>query len=159
MKKHIVYLTAVFTTLLLAASCRQDNPDTNISVIADPIQEQNDFDKWLEANYVNPYNIEFKYRYELSETQLSYYTIPSDFWSCVQMAHLVKYSCIDSYDEVAGISFTRKYFQSRHSDMLNCADLLKANAAAGGTRKPHCDALVYEMVEYVEKVLKEKGKI
>lgn len=52
-----------------------------------------------------------------------------------------------------------KYFQSRHSDMLNCADLLKANAAAGGTRKPHCDALVYEMVEYVEKVLKEKGKI
>ena len=52
-----------------------------------------------------------------------------------------------------------KYFQSRHSDMLNCADLLKANSAAGGQRKPHCDALVYEMVEYVEKVLKEKGKI
>ena len=52
-----------------------------------------------------------------------------------------------------------KYFQSRHSDMLNCADLLKANAAAGGQRKPHCDALVYEMVEYVEKVLKEKGRV
>ena len=52
-----------------------------------------------------------------------------------------------------------KYFQSRHSDMLNCADLLKANAAAGGTRKPHCDGLVYEMVEYVENILKEKGKI
>ena len=52
-----------------------------------------------------------------------------------------------------------KYFQSRHSDMLNCADLLKANAAAGGTRKPHCDGLVYEMVEYVENILKERGKI
>lgn len=50
-------------------------------------------------------------------------------------------------------------FKVKHSDMINCADLLKANAAAGGQRKPHCDALVYEMVEYVEKVLKEKGKI
>ena len=50
-------------------------------------------------------------------------------------------------------------FKAKHNQMLDCADLLKANAAAGGTRKPHCDALVYEMVEYVEKVLKEKGKI
>ena len=50
-------------------------------------------------------------------------------------------------------------FKSKHSDMINCADLLKANAAAGGQRKPHCDALVYEMVEYLENILKERGKI
>ena len=50
-------------------------------------------------------------------------------------------------------------FKAKHSDMINCADLLKANAAAGGQRKPHCDALVYEMVEYVENILKERGKI
>jgi C_GCAxxG_C_C family probable redox protein len=52
-----------------------------------------------------------------------------------------------------------KDFQSRHGDMLNCADLLRVNAANGGQRKPHCDALVYEMVEYVEKILKERGKL
>ena len=62
-------------------------------------------------------------------------------------------------DEPADTQALVKYFQSRHSDMLNCADLLKANAAAGGQRKPHCDALVYEMVEYVENILKERGKI
>ena len=50
-------------------------------------------------------------------------------------------------------------FKSRHAEMIDCADLLRANAAAGGQRKPHCDALVYEMVEYVEKILKERGKI
>ena len=110
MKKHIVYLTAVFTALLLAASCRQDNPDTNISVIADPIQEQNDFDKWLEANYVNPYNIEFKYRYELNESDVNYFTVPAKMENSIKMAHLVKYLCVDTYDEVAGISFTRNYF-------------------------------------------------
>ena len=52
-----------------------------------------------------------------------------------------------------------KTFQENHSDMVNCTDLLKANAAAGGQKKAHCDALVYEMVQYLEKVLKEKGKL
>ena len=50
-------------------------------------------------------------------------------------------------------------FKQRHTNMVDCADLLRANAEAGGQRKPHCDALVYEMVEYVENILKERGKI
>ena len=50
-------------------------------------------------------------------------------------------------------------FKKRHSDMLDCADLLRACTQAGGQRKPHCDGLVYEMVEYVENILKERGKI
>ena len=52
-----------------------------------------------------------------------------------------------------------KDFKAKHSDMVDCADLLRACTAAGGQRKPHCDALVYEMVEYVENILKERGKI
>ena len=50
-------------------------------------------------------------------------------------------------------------FKTRHNQMIDCKDLLKANAAAGVQKKPHCDALVYEMVQYVEEILKEKGKI
>ena len=52
-----------------------------------------------------------------------------------------------------------KNFKSHHSDMIDCAELLKANAAAGGTRKPHCDALVFEMVEYLENILKERSLV
>lgn len=52
-----------------------------------------------------------------------------------------------------------KFFKSKHNDELMCTNLLKINAANGGQKKPHCDALVYEMVEYVESVLKENGKI
>ena len=52
-----------------------------------------------------------------------------------------------------------KVFKEKHSNMIDCAELLRANAEAGGQRKPHCDALVYEMVQYVENVLKEKGRI
>ncbi len=52
-----------------------------------------------------------------------------------------------------------KDFRDRHADMINCSDLLRENAKKGGTRKPHCDALVFEMVQYVENILKERGKI
>jgi len=50
-------------------------------------------------------------------------------------------------------------FKKKHEEKLDCADLLRANAQAGGDKKTHCDTLVYEMVEYLEKLLKEKGKI
>ncbi|MBP5537131.1 MAG: putative zinc-binding metallopeptidase [Bacteroidales bacterium] len=110
MKKYIVYFTTILAALLLATACEQDNPDTSYSVIADRIQEQNDFDRWLEANYVNPYNIDFKYRFELNESDVNYFTIPADMDNSIIMAHLVKYLCVDTYDEVAGIRFTRTYF-------------------------------------------------
>lgn len=109
--KKLLHITLI--SLLAALSltgCRKEAALRPESVISVDTQEQNDFDKWLEAYFVNPYNIEFKYRYENNETNLNYYSIPADFWSCVQMAHLVKYSCVDTYDEVAGIEFTREYF-------------------------------------------------
>jgi len=50
-------------------------------------------------------------------------------------------------------------FKAKHEGMIDCVDLLKANAAKGVNKKVHCDELVYEMVTYVENVLKEKGKL
>ena len=110
MKKYIILtlVSALFAVAL--SSCRKDEPLDETSIIVADDYIQNDFDKWLEANYVNPYNIEFMYRYSLDETNRSYYTIPADYDCSIIMAHLVKYLCIDSYDEVAGIAFTRRYF-------------------------------------------------
>ena len=52
-----------------------------------------------------------------------------------------------------------KALRENHEGMLDCADLLRKNKELGGERKPHCDALVFECVTLVEKILKEKGKI
>lgn len=49
--------------------------------------------------------------------------------------------------------------KEKHGGMINCADLLKANAALGREKKPHCDAMVYEMVTLVEAILQEQGKL
>lgn len=109
MKKFIIYLSAAVLSVAALASCQKDDlrPDSVIKLENAP---KNDFDKWLEDNYVKPYNIEFKYRYEMNESDLNYYTVPADYDDAVIMAHLVKYLCIDTYDEVAGVEFTRSYF-------------------------------------------------
>lgn len=91
------------------ASCQKDGLDPH-SVIKVETAPQNDFDRWLLDNFVNPYNIDFKYRYEMNESDLNYYTVPANYDDAVRMAHLVKYLCIDTYDELAGSDFTRNYF-------------------------------------------------
>lgn len=99
----------LFSVCLFAAGCQQEklNPDSVIQVAQ---TEKNDFDRWLDVNFNTPYNIEFKYRYEMNESDLNYFTIPAEYNCSIMMAHLVKYLCVETYDEVAGITFTRTYF-------------------------------------------------
>ncbi len=44
-------------------------------------------------------------------------------------------------------------FKENHQGCLNCVDLLRQNKEAGGNKKAHCDACVYECVKLVEELL------
>lgn len=92
------------------SACDSDDPDTSISVITDGNTEKNDFDRWLTANFNEPYNIDFKYRYEDIEGDFDYYLVPARYEDAITMAHLVKYLCVETYNEVAGTDFTCRYF-------------------------------------------------
>ena len=109
MKKYIAYFFAFIGTVVLMDSCYKESLSPE-SVIKDSRIEKTAFDYWLDANFLRPYNIDFKYRYELKETNLSYWTVPADVNNSIIYAHLVKYLCVDTYDEVAGVDFTRAYF-------------------------------------------------
>ena len=108
MKRYILSI-AIILAALSAASCVKETMNEK-SVITVSETKKNDFDRWLEANFLLPYNIDFKYRFEMNESDMNYFTIPADYEYSIVMAHLVKYLCVETYDEVAGISFTRKYF-------------------------------------------------
>ena len=112
--KRLGILYIIIALSVFAVSCEKDELSSE-SVIKVSQYEENDFDKWLRVNYLNPYNIDFIYRYEFIESDMNYYTVPSDMESSIMMAHLVKYLCIESYDEVAGIDFTRRYFPKMFS--------------------------------------------
>lgn len=107
MKKYILPL--IVLAALFAVSCQQDMLSEE-SVIKDSTVEMNDFDYWLEANFLRPYNIEFKYRFSLDESDKGFWNVPADIDAAIIYAHLVKYLCVDTYDEIAGIDFTRGYF-------------------------------------------------
>ena len=108
MKRYIVSI-AIILAAFSAASCVKETMSEK-SVITVSETKKNDFDRWLEANFLLPYNIDFKYRFEMNESDMNYFTIPADYEYSIVMAHLVKYLCVETYDEVAGISFTRSYF-------------------------------------------------
>lgn len=107
--KRIYTIAAAALLMAGACSCSKEILSSN-SVIQTSETEKNEFDQWLEATYRNPYNIEFKYRYEFKESDVNYYTIPADMDCAIIMAHLVQHLCIETYNEVAGVTFTRKYF-------------------------------------------------
>ena len=109
MKRYILHIAIVLAVLCAASACVKDEMSPN-SVITVTQTKKNDFDRWLEANFLLPYNIDFKYRFEMNESDMNYFTIPADYEYSIVMAHLVKYLCVETYDEVAGITFTRTYF-------------------------------------------------
>lgn len=109
MKKNILYILPLMLMAFVLTSCEKDEIKSESVITADSYK-QNQFDKWLEANFRNPYNIDFKYRYEEIESDYNYYTVPANMESSIVMAHLVKYLCVETYNEVAGIDFTRANF-------------------------------------------------
>ena len=44
----------------------------------------------------------------------------------------------------------QRRIKENHNGLINCRDLLKANAEAGGEKKPHCDAMILEAMKMLE---------
>lgn len=109
MKKNIILTSLVAALALGFASCSDDDLSSESVITADKV-EKTQLDYWLDQNYVAPFNIQIKYRYEYNETDNTYYTIPARYDDAVMMAHILKYCCIDPYVNLVGLEFTRKYF-------------------------------------------------
>ena len=89
----------------------EERPLDKDSQVIDSKTEQNDFDKWLVTNYVNAYNIDFKYRMEMNESQMSYWLVPAEYNKSIVMAKLVRHLCLEAYDEITGSKeFIRTHF-------------------------------------------------
>lgn len=109
MKKYLIYSMALMLSIPLFHSCSEEKL-SDTSVITVDKGDETVFDKWLRQNYVKTYNIDFKYRYEDIQSDDKYYTVPAEYKQAVKMAHIVKYVCLEAFDEAAGINFTRANF-------------------------------------------------
>jgi substrate import-associated zinc metallohydrolase lipoprotein len=110
MKKNLLYILAIGIISILATSCSEDDLNSE-SQIKDPLIEENDFDKWIYNNYVVPYNIDFKYRFEDIESDMNYTLEPAQIEKSVRMAKTVQQLILGAYDELTGSkAFLRQYY-------------------------------------------------
>ena len=109
MKKTILGLFA-FVCAFSGSSCSEDDL-SGTSVIKPEQTTETPLDAWLYKNYIEPYNIEFRYRYEDMESDMIYDLTPANYEKSVQKAKLVKHLCLQAYDEVTGShDFITSYF-------------------------------------------------
>ena len=88
MKKNIIFsLLLMGTALLVTSSCSEDDLSDK-SILKTGTQQVTDLDKWLEVNYLRPYNIQVKYRYDYNEYDEGYYTVPCSYEMAIKMAHI-----------------------------------------------------------------------
>lgn len=110
MKRIFITIIITVAAVLAVSSCnRKDDLNPQSIITADKVQ-YTPFDLWLNQNFVNTYNIQFKYRYETIEADYNYYTVPADYDNAIILAHLVKYLCLEAYDVAGSIEFTRANF-------------------------------------------------
>jgi len=106
--RNISYLL-LMAVLFGLSSCSEDDLDSKS--VFDDVQntEKNEFDYWLEKNYLKIYNIDFLYRYVDKESDLSYNVIPADFEKSKALAILVKHVWLESYSEAVSSEFIKTY--------------------------------------------------
>lgn len=115
MKKYLTYLAAALVLAGLSA-CQEKALDYCNSQIIDSKVEQNEFDEWLVENYIEPYNIMFKYRMEKNESDFNYWLVPATYENSIKMAKLMKFLCLEPYDVVTG---SREFIKSYYPKMIH----------------------------------------
>lgn len=104
MKLHKIFLPAV--AALALASCSEEKLGPTIfptePEYADPNGYTYKFDRWVEANFLNPYNLDFKYRMEDVESVMDYNLVPATFENARDLCLLTKFLWFDTYEESTG---------------------------------------------------------
>ncbi len=106
------YIAALALAPLLAA-CSGDDLGPSIfpevSDEPDPESYTYKFDKWINANFRDIYNVDFKYLMEDVEADMQYNLVPATYENARDLALLTKYLWYDSYKELTGEYFIKSY--------------------------------------------------
>jgi hypothetical protein len=106
--KTILKIFLLATILLFTVSCEKETFGDSIFIDEDP-KAQSAFDKWLNANYLVPYNLAFLYKMQDVGAPTDYNLVPTRLEKSKEMAILVKYLWFDVYGEVVNEDFLKDY--------------------------------------------------
>lgn len=107
--KLIKILSLLFCLSGMFISCSDDDVDTSNSIFDTNPPVRNEFDQWIVKNYITPYNIDLKYRFEDIESDLNYHVTPATYENSVALAKLVKYLWMEVYEKIVSHDFLAMY--------------------------------------------------
>lgn len=102
--KCVLFIFAI----AIMASCAKEDKFTD-SIFSDEEEKFNSFEKWLHANFLDIYNLDFRYRMQDVGSNTNYNLVPTKLEKSQEMAILVKYLWFDVYSEIVSPEFLRKY--------------------------------------------------
>ena len=105
--KYIAILALALAGTVLCA-CHEDEPDPK-SIFETTSEARTPFDNWLDVNYVEAFNMDFKYRMDDIESDFSKNLTPADLEQSMRLATIIKHAWLDAYVEVAGVDFMREH--------------------------------------------------
>lgn len=107
MKKYIYTIILGLAVCLGMSSCSDNDPSdpTNFPTTA---PERNAFDKWLLKNFTYPYNVDFKYKMQDIESDMTKNLVPADSAKSAKLAIIIKYLWFDAYVESVGAEFIQE---------------------------------------------------
>ena len=106
------YISVAFAVSLLASCSEEKLGETifpEVSTEPDPNSYTYKFDKWLNNNFRDIYNVDFKYLMEDVEADMNYNLVPATYDNARDIALLTKYLWYDSYKELTGEDFIKSY--------------------------------------------------
>ncbi|MFV0248744.1 MAG: putative zinc-binding metallopeptidase [Tenacibaculum sp.] len=106
MKKTLFLL--ILTVLVCLQACTPKDEDLGKSDIDTSVPPLNATDKWLRANFIEPYNIEVLYKWNENAVDHNRYLYPPIFENVLPAMEAIKTIWLDTYFEVAGPDFVKK---------------------------------------------------
>lgn len=104
--KKIYSLVLAAIVALSVTSCSNDDPKDD-TIFPTTTTANDPFDKWLEANYTYPYNVDFKYKMEDVYSDMKYHLVPADSAKSAKLAIITKFLWFDAYAECVGPDFVK----------------------------------------------------
>ena len=133
---HIMALLLLCT--LMACSKEDDLSDTDLPGLGGETWEKTALDYWLDSNFVAPYNIEVKYRFDRYELSLNKDLVPVIESQVETVMETINKTWVQPYVDEAGSTFFKKYCQKQFvlvgSPQYNSNNTITLGTAEGGRK-------------------------
>ncbi len=105
--KRIIYI-AILTLFVFAVSCDDSENSVGESQIDTSTPILNELDIWLRDTFVEPYNIEILYKWDINDTDIDRYLHPPYQSSVKPVAEALQKIWIEPYSTLGGEDFIKK---------------------------------------------------